>query len=375
MQRMPVSVKLRGWVTATKRLTGILAVCLVLVTLGALVWRSQLQARVAASQAITSPHGIDESRFITIGGINQWVQIRGEDRANPVLLVLHGGPGSSFIPYTPLFRKWERYFTVVLWDQRGTSRTYGHNTLPDGDTMTIDRMTADGLELSAYLRSHLRKDKLMLLGHSWGSVLGVGMAMTKPQWYSVFIGTGFIVSEVPDWVAAFDILVAKVGASQNQTALSELTNIGPPPYTDAYAQKVHDRWIHRYNAKEEKTLRSAAWKMVLTAPRYSFSDIRDFFASAEFSERITYDELYAYDARKRTQQFQMPVVIIEGTEDLITPASFIKLYFDQIRAPAKSFALIEGGGHNVIVTKPQAFLKMLLAEVGELSSTTKAVIH
>jgi len=214
---------------ATARLGGLSGVCFLLSVLGLLGWRSHRQAEVAASLAIHSSGGIDESRFVKIGGIDQWVQIRGESSANPVLLVLHGGPGASFIPYTRLFREWERHFTVVLWDQRGTGQTYTRNTLPDSRTMTIDRMTADGLEITAYLRARLHQDRIMLLAHSWGSVLGVGMVATRPGWYSAFVGTGFIVSELPDWVAAFDILLANVRAAGDETALRALTAIGPRP--------------------------------------------------------------------------------------------------------------------------------------------------
>ena len=296
-----------------------------------------------------------------IGGIDQWVQIRGESSTNPVLLVLHGGPGASFIPYTRLFREWERHFTVVLWDQRGTGQTYTRNTLPDSRTMTIDRMTADGLEITAYLRARLHQDRIMLLAHSWGSVLGVGMVTTRPGWYSAFVGTGFIVSELPDWIAAFDILLANVRAAGDETALRALTAIGPPPYVDSHAQKIHDRWIHRYDTLEEKNLSSLARMLAFTHPRYSLTDIHNFYESAEFSEQTIRDELYAYDARTRPMQFDVPIVIVEGTEDMVTPAAYIRRYFDDIRAPAKSFALVRGGGHSVIVTRPAEFLDSMLA--------------
>src|SRR6185437_11474166 len=115
---------------------------------------------------INTPNGIDETGFVRIGGVDQWVQIRGRDKRNPILLWVNGGPGLSVIPNTPLFHDWEKYFTVVMWDQRGAGRTFEKYGTSLGRTMSIARMTQDRLDLAQYLRAHLHKDKIILLGHS-----------------------------------------------------------------------------------------------------------------------------------------------------------------------------------------------------------------
>src|SRR6266446_1283995 len=135
-----------------------------------------LRERNARTYAITTPNGIDEARYVEVGGLQQWITIRGEDRNNPVLLFLHGGPGDATNPWGYAgFRSWLKHFTVVQWDQRGAGRTLGKNGPSLAPTITIDRMAQEGIELTELLRKTLQKEKIVLVGHSWGSILGVFM--------------------------------------------------------------------------------------------------------------------------------------------------------------------------------------------------------
>src|SRR5213594_2959063 len=135
-----------------------------------------LRARGARDYAVTTPNGIDEANYVKIGGLEQWITIRGEDRKNPVLLFLHGGPGDATNPWGYAgFRNWLKYFTVVQWDQRGAGRTFGRNGAAAASTITIERMVQDGVELAEMVTKKLHTDKIVLVGHSWGSVLGFFM--------------------------------------------------------------------------------------------------------------------------------------------------------------------------------------------------------
>ena len=116
---------------------------------------------------------LDENKFIPINGIQQWVTIKG-DPTKPVILFLHGGPGSVLSPYSDhLYKEWEKDFTLVQWDQRGAGRTYGHNapeelTKPflQAHPLALEQMAADGIALSEYLCHQLGKRKLILFGTS-----------------------------------------------------------------------------------------------------------------------------------------------------------------------------------------------------------------
>jgi pimeloyl-ACP methyl ester carboxylesterase len=128
--------------------------------------------------------------YVKIGGIDQWIQIRGQDRDNPVLLCLHGGPGATWLPLTAVFAPWEKDFTVVQWDQRGAGKSLEASGPSIASTMSIQRMADDGIELAELLRAHLKKEKILLLGHSWGSILGVHMVLQRPDLFYAYVGTG-----------------------------------------------------------------------------------------------------------------------------------------------------------------------------------------
>ncbi len=150
-----------------------------------------VRARNSRDYAISTPNGIEEAKYLKIGGIEQWVTIRGEDRANPAILVLHGGPGDATNPWGYAgFRTWLKTYTVVQWDQRGAGRTLSRNGPASGASLNLDRLVRDGIELAGVLRTSLGKDEIILLGHSAGSVLGVLMARAKPDLFHAFVGTG-----------------------------------------------------------------------------------------------------------------------------------------------------------------------------------------
>ena len=180
-----------------------------------------VRARNARDYAFSAAKGIDEASYVTIGGIEQWITIRGEDRSNPVLLFLHGGPGDVTNPWTFLFfAPWEKYFTIVQWDQRGAGRTLRKAGPSVTSTMTVDRMTKDGIEVAEYLRKHLRKEKIIVLGHSFGTILELGMVRARPDLFYAYVGTGQIADEVKNYSAAYDALLKKAVAIGNQRAVT-----------------------------------------------------------------------------------------------------------------------------------------------------------
>lgn len=120
--------------------------------------------------ATTHDFGIHESRFVTLGGIDQWITIHGAKRSNPVLLVLHGGPGDAQSLLRSAYAVYEKDFTIVQWDQRGAGKTYAKNPNSPPEP---ERVEMDGMELAQYLCNSLSKQKILLLGilgeATWGS--------------------------------------------------------------------------------------------------------------------------------------------------------------------------------------------------------------
>lgn len=332
---------------------------------GALAYRAWRQHDNARALAIDSPNGIQEARFVEIGGIEQWVQIRGRDRANPVVLILAGGPGNSLVPLTPVFQAWEHAFTVVQWDQRGAGKTYGRNGIDEGP-MTIDRMRRDGIELTRYLLQHLEQEKLVLLGHSWCTVLGVPMVKSRPDLYSAYIGTGQVVAKEEKEEILYASLMEEVRAAHDEDDLSALEAIGAPPYETQEELLVEREVSERYDTPAERHLESDMTPVVLFAPDYSLLDIRALLAGSKFAGDTMYREILGYDTRSLGARFDVPFFVFNGDHDRVTPAPLARDYFETIEAPHKEFVVLEGGGHSALLTMPDVFLAKLVARVRPL---------
>ena len=316
--------------------------------------------------AIDTPGGINEARFVRIGGVDQWIQIRGQDKRNPVLLWVNGGPGLSVIPNTLLYLDWEKHFTVVMWDQRGAGRTfekYGTSLVP---TMSIARITQDGLEVTEYVRARLHQDKIILLGHSWGSILGTHMATQRPDLFYAYVGTGQVAQLRDDTAAAYAPLLARARSQGNQEAVQELTAVGPPPYVQTDKLFVINRWADALDP-QSRFPPSLVFDSRLPAGLWaSLTEGRFVFVGAQSTEGRLVGPALDDDLLSEAPLFKMPVVVIEGPADLVTLGA--RRFFDAVVAPHKEFLLLPGTGHLAIIRDPDGFLSLLLAHVRPLAN-------
>lgn len=344
-----------------------MAALLVAVLVAALGFRAVRQHQIARQLAITAPGGIVEEGFVPLGGIRQWVQIRGEDRRNPVLLIVHGGPGVSLMAYTMLFRGWEKYFTVVQWDQRGDGKTFGANPRPSLREMQIPRVAQDGVALADYLRRKFHQRRIILLGHSWGGTVALEMVHARPDLFSAFVATGFIVAQLPDWQSGFRLLLDRARQDGNARAVAELTAIGPPPWDRRGPGRIREKWLTYYDHRAEHHLVRRAWHRALLAPNYSLKDIWDFFAAIRFSEQTAGRWLHDFDARRLGAQIAVPVFFLEGDRDFSTPIPIVRRYFDGLSAPRKDFIVLPGSGHSALLTDPDQIGDILAKRVRPLA--------
>jgi pimeloyl-ACP methyl ester carboxylesterase len=341
---------------------------IVVILVAGLAYRAYCQNKTAETLKIETPDGVNEAMFIRVGGIDQWIQIRGENRKNPVLLVLHGGPGFSYMPFTPNFRSWEKDFTVVLWDQRGAGKTFGKNGKTESGAMTIDQMSKDGIEVTEFVRKHLKKDKVILLAHSWGTILGIPMIAKNPDLFAAYIGTGQIVDMPRNEAVSYDLLLKTVRAAGYEKALKQLEDIGQPPYRDIKTWMIKGRMAVMFAPPS-----AAGGKLpnvfaaALTAPGYSLKDGYDLFAAFDFSSRTLFKEMMSFDGRQFGVKFKVPVFIIQGDNDLQAPASLVEDYFLNLEVPKKELIILKGEGHTAILALPDVFLKEMLAKVRPLA--------
>jgi pimeloyl-ACP methyl ester carboxylesterase len=348
-------------------LRGVLTVfgILVLLVAAGLGWRALRQQQLSEAMAIRSPHGIDERGYVRIGGIEQWITIRGQDRDNPAILVLHGGPGAPLSPLPSHFLPWEGYFTVIQWDQRGAGKSYQ----PSGAAPSIELMVRDALEVSEYARNRLHRSKIILVGHSWGSVLGVYTVRARPEIFEAWVGTGQIVNMQRNEVVAYDRVLAQARARGDKAAVEALEKSGAPPYREIRQMGVERRWAMQYEPGLHFGPLGPGGLLVelLSAPDYSLKDLDNYFKGMtggdDYCGQAMDGPMMRVDLPSLGTDFPVPFFVVEGSEDDITPAAPAKAYFDKITAPRKAFSLIPDAGHMALLTRSDMFLKFLLDNV------------
>lgn len=327
---------------------------------------------------------IHEDTFVPIGGIQQWITIKGSDSANPVVLFLHGGPGDAMSPYADgLFAGWDKDFTLVQWDQRGAGRTYGKNGPSVEPTMTMARMTDDGIEVAEYLKRHLGKSKIILTGGSWGSILGITMVHARPDLFYAFISQAQVVNWWKDVSVSYARVLQMAEAAKDEKTVAALKSIGPPPWKTAFPQwRIYHNAKNSYEAKlatvpEASALIGTAYASA--AERKLNSDADDFSAfhfflggrepksKAEFATLPFAGPLTEVDLPALGMEFKIPIYIVQGGADLTAPPELAKAYFDGIKAPHKQFFLVPGAGHQINTSMLDVTHKILLEQVRPLA--------
>lgn len=340
-------------------LVAVIAV-LAVAALGYRAWRQHENARALA---IHTPNGIAETDYVRLGGIDQWIQIRGEDRRNPVILFLHGGPGSSESALSSLFRPWEKHFTVVMWDQRCAGKTFVRNGAASCKGMTLESIAQDGIDLTQFLRRHLHHRKIILLGHSWGTMLGVRMVKERPDLFSAYVGTGQVVSIPEKEPIIYARTLARLRAAGAKKGIAALKTLGPPPYRNHQGIEIERKWSQRYDIPSERDLFSNMTPVAVFAPGWSLLDLYGMLHAPDYAEKALYKSTADYDARKLGPDFRVPFFIVNGALDNITPTDLARNYFGFVHAPHKEFIVVPDAGHSAVLTRPDAFLHILLTRV------------
>jgi len=346
-------------------LRGALALMAIVAVLAvaALGYRAWRQHENALALAIHTPNGIEETEYVRLGGIDQWIQIRGEDRRNPVILFLHGGPGASVSALSALFRPWEKDFTVVMWDQRCAGKTFARNGAASCKGMTLQSVAQDGIGLAAFLREHLHHRRIILLGHSWGTMVGVRMVKERPDLFCAYVGTGQVVSIPEKEPVIYARALARLRATHAQDGVKALEALGPPPYKNHQGIETERMWSQRYDIPSERDLYSNMTPVAAFAPGWSLADLYARLHAPEYAEEALYQSTADYDARKLGPDFRVPFFIVNGALDNITPTDLARKYFAFVHAPHKEFIVIPESGHSAVLTRPDAFLHILLTRV------------
>ena len=283
---------------------------------GGAIYRKVQQQKVAEALVINNPNGIAEERFVHLGGMDQWIQIRGEDRNNPVLLILHGGPGWPNATFTFPLRSWEKHFTLVQWDHRGAGKTLARNGKPGDQEMTFDQRISDAIELVEFLREHLQKDKVILLAESMGTLTGLPLAKHRPDLFSTIVATDLYVNMARNEALKYQMTLDRLRAAGNTKGITALEEIGSDPTRwDLRAWNTNMGWAFKTNVPKPNLDRTFLLPLVLTSPLYSLRDIYTLFSGFQSSTAQMFEEIKAYNALQLGTRFEVPFFLFQGEGD------------------------------------------------------------
>lgn len=307
------------------------------------------------------PGSIATLEEITLGGIKQAILIRGYDQDNPILLWLHGGPGSSQMPIAHHYDKeLEKAFTIVHWDQRGAGKSNPTDFEPN--TMTYAQFIADGHQLTGYLKNRFAKERIYLLGHSWGTQLGLELAGRYPEDYYGYIGVSQIINQQIAEKITYPWLLEQIKEKENKKDLEQLSALGKPPYFKHTDFVTFIKMVDAYGGGFDLPFFSLLW-ISLYAPEYN---LWDYFAWLDGSNRgsgkMWQDEDYSsFNAIERFSELDLPVVFFVGKQDYNTPLEATQRYYQKLVAPkGKQLIVFQDSSHTPFLAEPEKFVQELI---------------
>lgn len=350
-------------------------------TIGILLWvREVLQKHITTTYSVNDPKGIEELKPVMIGGVQQWLHIRGRNRRNPILLYLHGGQGSPNIGFfDAIQRPWEDYFTIVQWDQRQTGKSY-YSDDNDNIPLTVNQFVEDAAEIMDYLRTYLDQEKLFLLGHSWGSILGMHMVKRHPNWIYAYIGVGQVVNSMDNERVRYERLLSHAKAQNKDQLLNKLESMAPYPDPKNADKSFADQCsylceqlsllagevgMHHLSAEEVGKVFGLE---KLMSPHLTLTDLCHYILGDEpalfrSGQRFA-KEFMANDLPNDLgSTFDVPIFFFTGTHDYQTPVSLSDQWFSEITAPYKELIHFNESSHTVVNEEPGKVLVALVNKV------------
>ena len=316
----------------------------------------------------TPKGGINESMYVDINGTKQWINIYGQDKNNPVLLYLHGGPGCVTSLYDYAFtRKWSDVYTVVTWDQRNVGKSFDKDNISHDITKAM--MMEDGKEMTEYLIDYMGKDKITLLGHSWGSMFGANLALEYPQYYDAFIGTGQCVDIEENEDRLFEAAQQWTEGDEEGKAILAKYN----PYDDSTAESISARSeiMDRYGYGIMKDGRD--YNLVTTLlfnPNYTTLDYIGFIKNVGASQE-PYLKFFGEGLKECSllgkYDYEVPFYNINGDIDYQTNYDLACEYFDKVNAPNKKMYTMHDGTHGLLESRSKEF-SIYLHDIAKLQA-------
>ena len=310
--------------------------------------------------------------YVELNGIKQYLLHYPARRSKAVVLYLHGGPGSSTAHFAYYVDELARTnsITIVYWDQRGTGKTYGKNKKV-AHRVEIDEMVEDTKEVVEYLKKRYDVDKIVILGHSWGTVLGSQFVLKYPESVLAYVGVGQVVNMIENERVGYEKLVEEVKKANNEKDLNTISELGEYPeknYNPVMLEKITK--IRKLQSKYDLAV-SPSWRLIrimMKSPVFKWKDILDMMGSQKVNnELLRY--LIEYDLTET--EYSIPVYYILGDKDYQTPYSLGIEYLKKINAPRKKLVLVSGAGHDLPLTHAREFFEHMDQIISEEINQSK----
>lgn len=357
-----------------EKLGGQMIVLLIIVGLVvAIVLGSQWMAHtqpILGADGKSLPNSIATVEKVRLGGADQWLIIRGEDVAKPVLLFLSGGPGASEAARVVRFnQELEKDFVVVIWEQRGCGKSYPSQN--PKSKLTLEQYTADIIELTDLLRARFDEDKIYLVGHSWGTIIGVRAVQARPELFHAYVGTAQMVNVRETDEIIYQMVLDHSRETGDTQFVRTLEAQGPPPYFGKspirpYATLFGREYaLYEYpNIKNEEYRRDGDILMLMfKQPEYGWLDRAYYLLGLMNTFNVVYPQLQELDLRQDDTHFDLPVYVVLGRHDMNNPSQVPEDYFDKLEAPDKQLVFFEDSGHGMIWEEAELFHRLMVGTV------------
>ena len=320
---------------------------------------------------------------VMLGGQEQVLIIRGTDRNKPVMLFLHGGPGSpefAFIKKTN--RSLENNFVMVYWEERGAGKSWSKD-IP-ASSMNIAQFVSDTRELSILLAKQFKKDKIYIMGHSWGSLLGILTAYQYPELYYAYFGIGQVCTQYKAEKISFDWVKEQARKQNSHKAVEALSKLTFP---DSLANSTvwsdylmtERNYVSQFGGgvTHKMTSMLPLIKILINTREYTLSDKLNFMKGSLFSLEHLWPEVIKKNLFQDIDSMRIPVYIFQGIYDHQTSYTLAKTFYDQLKAPTKEFFTFENSAHSPLMEETAKFNSIVREKTQEkqIAFTAHRVLH
>jgi len=309
------------------------------------------------------PDSIALLEKVKLGGVTQTILIRGVNKNHPILLFLHGGPGVTAMALSHEFDKiLEQHFIVVNWDQRGSGKSFSKD-IPE-NRMSIEQILSDLYELIQYLREKFNKEKILLVGHSWGTIIGLKIVKKYPELFHAFISVGQVVDLSKSEPLSYDFALNEAKRAKNKKAIKQLESIKPYDYSNSKHTNIQRKWLTKYGGMVygRKNLNHII-KKGFSSPEYNFSDLFKFIKGIKFSMETLWKEVTKTNFFKEITEIKIPIFFFQGRNDYNTVFSVVEEYYNILKAPKKEIIWFENSAHMPNYEENRKYSDLIISKI------------